>query len=376
MKTTINLDYLIINFEFGGTFNDFPDFRVLEQTYGTKRFRRIHTIIYKNRVLGTFYSVPTNPDFYHCREKFSQLQIENFWFYEGLQALRSVLFDFMAMANSKFHSFSRIDLALDSCVYGSNENDYNGINPDFIFNFVRNIQNNSWILDGKEKAIVLNTTSKNRYTGFSVGSRVSDVFCRVYHKSEQMVKEPKAWIMSRHDAYDMVNVWRVEFELKKGYMKLIPDFDFIFSSRNLLKIFENLSKKYLCVRVNMMHRQIEQNPIKPIFEFSKVANCDRDNMRFSGSKPKADSLTNKTVQQKKMMLKQLFSVYFYDKQSSFLPLVYCARISESSAYFNEYFHRSIWKWVSSFESMNLCENFRFDFEEFSKDYTDAKQCDV
>lgn len=390
----ITIDYLIIN-GLQKKQIDLDDYRVLfpdgsikfsgrNELYGTKVFRTVTKIYFNGNEFATLTSSPHENSIH--QDGFCQIQFNNRFLYESLRYFKAIVKDFFNEYSIEPTGLNRLDIALDSQINSG------GFNP-VLFEIQKHLADNSCIIVGKEKILTFNTSTKANFTGFTLGLRSSDRYLRFYNKSAEMqAKQTKkhivTWWKNTCNFWNEKNdVWRLEMQLNRRFLKDITDVFRIFDYSFLSSMFQISIEKFFDLRENLNYSREYRNPKIQIYnkeflkEYIKTSIYSRTTERVGKGQfympiRKNSPVEDQTINQNKQTIKKMFFRYLKSNQESILPVFFIREIFEinPSYYELEFFSKKRSYWIAEFCSK--CGGaFRFDAQKFQFDLEFVKDLD-
>jgi len=110
--------------------------------------------------------------------------------------------------------------------------------------------------------------TRRELTGFSLGSRESPIYVRIYDKTREIHEQSqKWWFWDIWDARYRQDVWRIEFELKRDFFRTVrPSIDTVAALLpRLPDLWDYLTGTYLTFRADTGAR-MARRPILPLSE--------------------------------------------------------------------------------------------------------------
>lgn len=189
--------------------------------YQTRQFREVHeiSVLMPSGTYERCAVLVCKPHAAFLGADMGLLKIENKFLYQA--NLKDFVITLLQQYNLKFHSISRLDLALDFTSFAGN------LHPEqLIKNFLQ-----EKILK-KQKAnfkVIGSHQEANKYEYLSFGAKTSEVNYYLYNKSAELdAVKNKPWIREMWRAAgfkEECQVWRLEFSLKSSCKELI-EYDF------------------------------------------------------------------------------------------------------------------------------------------------------
>jgi len=383
--TGINLDYIILNVSLNPKIDwDFFRFPPQERSYqwsirleeyGTKIFRKVAKIYYGGNEFATMTYQPYCTEL--MGENFGQIQIANKYLYIPIQSTGGIIQDFCYRSGIEVTGLNRLDIAIDA---DKSEGSFKYI----LFNLKRELDQKEAIFCGKEKALTYYSTSKNEDSGWAFGNRSSDRYLRFYNKTKEMGEgKNKPWIR-KYWKYDLginddANVWRLEIQLNRRYLKDIADVWRIFDYKFIWSMFQISMENFFDLRENLNKNRETRNPKIKYLQDGAIKDY-LDN----GFWPKISILGNtgkyypairtisqveeNTILQNKIQLKKMFTRYCHSGQESLLPLYLIKEIFEVNQSFYElaFFTRKRDYWIQQYKAEKDL-HFVFDAQKFQQD---------
>ncbi len=222
MKTMLSVDWLSLYVE------DLPNhnledynyltdgrFKFEKQVHGTQSYSELYMVfdVHENRTL--FAEIAKNPYSKILCESGGIIKMSNSVLYAP--HCWDIYIDLLEFLHATTKSVNRIDLACDFVPVNGSEQ-----------LFIRKVANAELYRRGRLGKFSFYGSYVNHqlvYTGATWGSRQSNVFTRLYNKTQEMLDEKdKPYIRSLWYQYGLVSsmddtdtkVWRVEFEVKNG----------------------------------------------------------------------------------------------------------------------------------------------------------------
>jgi hypothetical protein len=344
---TLNIDYLILNIELSNTKLDFDSLKWIDYTtrleeYSTKIYRNVLKVYQDGRQCATVLFLPHVGS---ClSENFAQIQFDNWVLYERLPIIEQMKNDILYMLQAKATGINRIDLAVD------------GLQSDFchaMFYLMELVRDNAVLIAGRERTFTDHGDTNGNYTGFSMGERGADRYCRFYDKSINLQQKNKPWIKFRHGVFfpnEEENIWRLEMQLNRKFVSHIENIDVIFSWKFLHTLFECSLVNYLELFENFGQVVKARNPKIEIFDRSKLKEYFRimgkqDDQKRGFYRTKRNSGTEIELQKSKRLFKQMF-IRYAKNQENIAPLMIWTEIFQGKEIdWNEYFFKKRDYWI-------------------------------
>ena len=179
------------------------EFEVIKLDYGTKQYKEIYEIKYKNK---EFCFVCFSPRVEFIKKN-ANVKINNEYLYNN--ELKNILLKFHELFEVININVSRLDLAIDVQYLDVEIN--NKINKLNTNEFIKNIVNENIYILGYQNFNINKT--KMFYTSFSAGTRRSTCFLRVYNKTVELEKSKKEYIQEIHKREFNEEVTRIELQV-------------------------------------------------------------------------------------------------------------------------------------------------------------------
>ncbi|SEW50630.1 hypothetical protein [Chitinophaga arvensicola] len=147
------------------------------------------------------------------------LKIENKFLYQS--DLKQFVVALLEQYHFKFHSISRLDLALDFTSFNG------GLPPE---DLIKNFLQEKWLKKHKAKfTVVGDHMERNAYEYLRFGAKTSEINYYMYNKSKELdFNKDKPWIRAMWEQagfHPDAQVWRLEFSMKSSCKELV-DYDF------------------------------------------------------------------------------------------------------------------------------------------------------
>lgn len=242
MVKVFSIDWFAANFIGAVENKGFFEFEPLG--YGSRQFGLLHTVKWRGFDVGTVASCPTLPS---LPKSFLQFKMDNAWLYDS--AFEYIVEDLMGMLGWKWHSLSRLDLAMDFHCFE------NGLAPQ---DFIKRFMGGKYSLVSKAKfAVYGEADGKNSFESLTIGSRQSPCRVYLYNKTKELNEVAyKSWIVNAWEKAGLDksrDVWRLEVSIKHDGMKLVEvdsgdvfgfDWKDVKDRFAMCKVYESLVSRY------------------------------------------------------------------------------------------------------------------------------------
>lgn len=349
----LSIDYLILNAIGNFDLVDFESIRTdrvafRECQFPTKNFKRVIECYIDGKQVGTFFCVPHAGSV--IDKGFAQFQAKNWFLYQPSGVVLAELNMIAGSINAVWTGINRLDIALDGA-----ESSYSGA----VVDLPSYINDNAVLIAGKEKVMQVMTTTKGKYTGYTIGKRSSNKFLRFYNKTEQLKEVSKPWVVAGLRTfcnYDHETVYRMEIQLNRKYLSHITDISVCFNYRFIKSMFEASLRGFFELYENEGKERVSRNPQIEIYNETKLKNwlrCikDKEACFFKG---KAFQAEESTETQDRKLLKKMFCRYVRN-QDNIAPLVIFTEIISNNERMLEFFYQKRQFWLVEIEKRGLFE---------------------
>lgn len=345
------IDWLTINLQGEpNTANEKYEFEY--QDYSTRHFKNVVHVSNGSEKIGVLLYERLNSKI--GIENWCQFKFENHLFYTKTgEQLKRLKDDLLSDLNLNFYGVSRLDLALD--FQNASEK---------VQNFYKAISNEEIYIGGREKDFddynALRGFSKTKggrrtLEGFTLGSKKSRKYTRVYNKTLELQKNNKSYITETWDNLKIKGeVWRLEYQMNSTYLKSIKEFDFdkIFTKEFQLSLLEKCMDKHFVFHKAIRGRELNKMPQVYLINLERVK-------KYCSVVTKA--LTNVKRVIKETLIGQMRSVksnlraYFSTGQS----IDYILAVNRTLEDFNlwSWFHRKKPFYLEEFEKKQIIKSF-------------------
>ena len=264
-KYALYIDYLVLNC------SGFPNLKntkltVDEAPYGTRQFHKRVELSNEHHQIGTLLYDRRNDNVQIT--DWCQIKLDNHLFYTTpLSEIKTYLQSLLSDLQVDVHSINRLDIALD---YPNASNKTQKL--------LQGLASERFIMGGRPKDVTIHSkTNKNgvEYQGVSIGRRGALRFGRLYDKTRELnEKGHKEYITKSHENIGLKgNIWRLEYELKNGFLTQIEHFTLydIFDKTKLYNIFLSACDNHFKIHKKKKRAEINKMPIFNFLNFDKVA---------------------------------------------------------------------------------------------------------
>lgn len=344
----INIDYLILNGEIENLKKDWDNIRWADystrlEQYSTRNFRQVLSIFDNGKEIAKLFFEPYQGS---CLSPgFCQIQFSNWIIWEQLQVLKQKVFDLAFVLGLKYTGINRIDIGLDGL-----KEDFSEAMHDLWFYVMHD---KSVKIAGKNKPINANGMTDGINTGWNIGKRSGERFCRFYNKTEQMKETPKPWIKFRHGVFipDSTisgnDVWRLEMQLNRKFVSHIENVEVIFNWKFLVSMFEAGLHNFMELYENRGQKVVARNPKIEIFNRQKLrqflAIVAKNDLVRSFYRTKRNNGDERSITENKKELKRMFCRYLLN-QDNIAPLAIMVEIFILDDFYIDYFYRKREYW--------------------------------